>query len=55
MEWNRGEDRKDPCWIEASRLQGGASRQGMISYIIPLAPAYPALAGWGTFRSNNTL
>ena len=24
-------------------------------YIVPLDPAYPALAGWGTFRSTQLL
>ena len=32
-----------------------ASRQGIIVYIVPLYPAYPALAGRGTFRSQNFL
>jgi hypothetical protein len=32
-----------------------ASRQGIIVHIVPLYPAYPALAGRGTFRSQNFL
>jgi hypothetical protein len=34
------------------RLKGGASREGNLIYIVPLDPAYPALAGRGTFRSE---
>ncbi len=37
---------------EAPRPQGGASRQGIIIHIVPLDPAYPSLAGRGTFRSD---
>jgi len=36
---------------EAPRPQGGASRKGNLIYIVPLDPAYPALAGRGTCRS----
>jgi hypothetical protein len=38
---------------EAPRPQGGASRRGNFVHIVPLDPAYPALAGRGTFRSDN--
>ena len=33
--------------------KGGASRKGNLIYIVPLDPAYPALAGRGTCRSTD--
>jgi hypothetical protein len=36
----------------SARTEGGASRRGVFFYFVPLDPAYPALAGRGTFRSR---
>jgi len=33
----------------------GFPTQGIIVHIVPLYLAYPALAGWGTFRSQDFL
>jgi hypothetical protein len=39
-----------PSSYEAPRPRAGASRKGNIVLIVPLDPAYPALAGGGTCR-----
>jgi hypothetical protein len=40
---------------EAPRPHGGASRRGSFVHIVPLDPAYPALAGRCTVRPKNVI
>jgi hypothetical protein len=49
LDWNRGNDGKDPSWIEAPRPPrqdgtGTAGLPGPAQGGMPLHPAYPALA-----------